>query len=70
MSIDENEKAGAKNEKWLARRPKPSNALIARALDILDRPTGQPPEESDRIPDGYVRRRKSAAKRAASRLKN
>lgn len=54
-----------KDAEWLARRPKPSGALIAKALEILDRPTGHAPEESDEIPTRYLSlRRKVAAKRA------
>ncbi len=49
------------HEEWLARRPKVSEAMRARALEILERPSGQPPEPFDRIPGGYrpVRRRRA-----------
>ena len=55
---------------WLAHRPKSTNALIRRALDILDRPTTNRLEEFDKIPEGYVpRRRRLTAKRIAERRK-
>jgi hypothetical protein len=54
----------------LAHRPKASAGLIAKALDILDRPGGHAPEDFDKIPDGYVSvRRKYAGKRAPDRRK-
>ncbi len=63
--------AHLQHEEWLAHRPKASAALIAKALDILDRPSGHAPEDFDRIPDGYVSvRRKSAGKRTLDRRKN
>lgn len=63
--------AHLQHEEWLAHRPKASAALIAKALDILDRPSGHAPEEFDRIPDGYVSvRRKSAGKRILDRRKS
>jgi hypothetical protein len=56
--------AHLQHEEWLAHRPKASAALIARALDTLDRPSGHPPDDFDRIPHGYVPvRRRSAGKR-------
>jgi hypothetical protein len=63
--------AHLQHEEWLAQRPKASAALIAKALDILDRPSGHPPDDFDRIPDGYGSvRRKSAGKRALDRRKS
>jgi hypothetical protein len=60
--------AHLQHEEWLAHRPNASAALIAKALDILDRPSGNPPDDFDKIPDGYVSvRRKSAGKRALDR---
>lgn len=57
--------AHLQHEEWLTHRPKASAALIAKALDILDRPTGQTPEESDRLPKGYNSiRRKYARNRS------
>ena len=50
-------------QEWLALRPKANPALIAKALDILDRPTVHGPEEENRLPKGYVSvRRKYAGK--------
>lgn len=46
--------AHLQHEEWLARRPKATAALIARALDVLDRPSKYPPDESDKLPAGYV----------------
>jgi len=45
--------AHLQHEEWLAHRPKPNSALIAKALDILDRPSSHAPEDFDKIPDGY-----------------
>jgi hypothetical protein len=58
--------AHLQHEEWLAQRPKSNPALIAKALDILDRPSSHATEDFDKIPDGYVVRRKSASKRATS----
>jgi len=53
---------------WLAQRPKATHTLITKALEILDRPTDQPPEEFDKIPTNYASvRRKLPAKRAVGR---
>jgi hypothetical protein len=41
------------HEAWLAAREKPSASRIARALAILDQPTGIPPEPWDELPEGY-----------------
>lgn len=58
--------AHLQHEEWLARRPKATDALIANALDILDRPASPPTDEFDKIPGGYASvRRKLAPKRAA-----
>jgi hypothetical protein len=54
----------------LAHRPKATDALIAKALDILDRPSGHASEDFDKIPNGYVSvRRKYAGKRTTERRK-
>ncbi len=42
------------HQEWLERRPKATDALIAKAFDILDRPTGHAPEGSDQLPKGYI----------------
>ena len=42
------------HDEWLASRPKPTAARIARALAILDRPTQHAPNPGDELPDGYV----------------
>ena len=57
--------AHLQHEEWLARRPKASEALIAKALEILDRPTGNEVPESDRIPSGYRSARRSSSPRKA-----
>ena len=63
--------AHLQHEEWLARRPKAGVALIAEALDILGRPTGQAPEDFDKIPNGYVSvRRKYAGRKASDHRKN
>jgi hypothetical protein len=62
--------AHLQHEEWVALRPKASAALIAKALDILDRPNGHAPEDSDKIPVGYVSvRSKYAGKKASARRK-
>jgi len=62
--------AHLQHEEWLARRPKISDALVTRALDILDRPKGRPPEDFDRIPAGYrLARRRFGPKRTIARRK-
>jgi hypothetical protein len=57
--------AHLQHEEWLARRPKATDALIAKALDILDRPTGQAPEEGDRLPKSYASLAEKRAKKSA-----
>jgi hypothetical protein len=57
--------AQLQQEEWLARRPKASSGSIAKALQILDRPTSHAPEELDKLPKGYVSaRRKCSGKKA------
>jgi hypothetical protein len=53
--------AHLQHEDWLARRPKATQASIAKALEILDRPTRHAPEEADKLPKGYVSVRRKAA---------
>lgn len=56
--------AHLEHEEWVARRPKATNEAIAKALQILDRPTPHPVEEQDRLPKGYASvRQKYAGKR-------
>lgn len=38
---------------WVARRPKASPQRIKRALQMLDRETGNSPVEGDELPEGY-----------------
>jgi hypothetical protein len=57
--------AHLQHEEWLARRPKASSDSIAKALQLLDRPTRHAPEEIDKLPKGYVSiRREYSGKRA------
>ena len=42
------------HEEWLASRPKPTAARIARALAILDHSSQNAPDPGDELPDGYV----------------
>jgi hypothetical protein len=52
--------AHLQHEEWLLHRPKATNALITRALDILDRPTANLTADFDQLPEGYASvRRKS-----------
>jgi hypothetical protein len=63
--------AHLQHEEWLAHRPKASAGLIAKALDVIDRPNGHAPEDFDKIPNGYVSvRRKYASKKAPDRRKS
>jgi hypothetical protein len=58
--------AHLQHDEWLARRRKATRASIAKALEILDRPTNHAPEADDELPKGYVSiRRKYGAKKAA-----
>ena len=54
------------HDEWLARRPKVTRALTARALDILDRPTGNSVEESDKVPSGYRSPLRASSSRTAT----
>ena len=58
--------AHLQHEEWLAHRPKASSDSIAKALDILDRPTRYAPEKDDQLPKGYVSIRRKFAGRKAS----
>lgn len=63
--------AHLQHQEWLASRPKATDTLVARAMDVLDRPTTNPPEEFDKIPEGYASRRpKSSAKKVTSRRRS
>jgi uncharacterized protein (DUF1778 family) len=59
--------AHLQHEEWLARRAKVTDASIAKAIEILDRPTKRNPEAGDDLPQGYVsvRRRYSHNSRRA-----
>jgi hypothetical protein len=59
--------AHLQHEEWLARRPKVSDAMTARAMSILGRDTGRPTEEFDRIPAGYRAVRTTYAGRSTPR---
>jgi HicB family len=54
--------AHLQHEEWLARRPKASPASIAKALEILDRPTPYAPEAEDKLPKNYPSTRSAARK--------
>ena len=53
------------HEAWLISRPKPSRTTIARALAILDRPTGNAPDAGDELPKNYESVRGSRAYKRA-----
>jgi hypothetical protein len=64
MSERKKKASHIQHEDWLARRPKATSGSIAKALEILDRPTRHSPEEVDKLPKGYVSvRRKDASER-------
>ena len=57
--------AHLQHDEWVANRPKATDAQIAKALEILDRPTGHAPGTDDQLPKGYVSvRRKFARKKS------
>jgi hypothetical protein len=58
--------AHLQHDEWLARRPKATDALLSRALNILDRPTANEPEEADRIPAAYRSHRPKQTAKARS----
>jgi hypothetical protein len=45
--------AHLQHEEWLVSKPKPTAAVIARALAVLDQPTENAPEPGDELPEGY-----------------
>jgi len=47
-------KSRLQHERWVASCPKPDAARTARALAILDRDNGNPPDPGDELPEGYV----------------
>jgi hypothetical protein len=60
--------AHLQHEEWLARRPKPSKAMTARALRVLSRPTSHRTDSLDGIPAGYKPLpRRDAARKTRSR---
>jgi hypothetical protein len=59
--------AHLQHDEWLARRSRATGSSIGDALEILGRPTRQAPEESDKLPKGYISiRRRNAGKRAGA----
>ena len=46
--------AHLQHEEWLARRTRVTDASIAKAIEILDRPSKHNPEAGDELPQGYV----------------
>jgi len=60
--------AHLQHEEWLTTRPKAKQALIAKALDALERKTTNPPDEFDKIPDEYAGRRRNSGTQSPPRL--
>jgi hypothetical protein len=58
--------AHLQHEQWVARRSKPTTERISRALKILDRPTHNPPEPGDELPEGYRSIRETGAYKKAA----
>jgi hypothetical protein len=51
---------------WIEARPKPTRVGIARALAVLDRPTGNAADACDELPENYeIIRSTRAYQRAA-----
>src|ERR1700691_2729918 len=46
--------AHLQHEEWQGHRQNATSKSIARALQILTRPTRQAPQENDRLPKGYL----------------
>ena len=46
--------AHLQHEEWLASRPRLTDALLEKAVHILDRSAKRSPEPGDELPDGYV----------------
>ena len=45
--------AHAEYNEWLGSRSKPTAESLARALEVLNRATGNVPEPGDELPEGY-----------------
>ena len=45
--------ARLQQDEWVESRSKPTRERIARALKMLDRPTGNAPQPGDSLPSGY-----------------
>jgi hypothetical protein len=56
--------AHMEHDQWLAKRPKATQALTARALAVLNKPTSKAAEDGDQIPTTYSRRRKTVGSRS------
>jgi hypothetical protein len=61
--------AHLEHDEWLARRPEPTPARIARALEILDRPSTVAPLPGDHLPDGYRSVRRTRVYQAQRKAK-
>jgi hypothetical protein len=57
--------AHLEHEAWLRRRGKSTPESRAKALAILDRPTGNPPEPGDELPKGYNSIRRKSRRRVS-----
>jgi hypothetical protein len=53
--------AHLQHEEWVSRRPKATRSSIAKALQILDRPTQRVPEVADKLPKEYASIRRKVA---------
>ena len=58
--------AHLQHEEWLADRPKATETLRNKALQLLGQNATRRPEKSDQIPAGYVKRRRKRKTVAAS----
>lgn len=54
------------HEEWLERRSRISQDSIAKALQILDRPSKRRPEPDDELPEGYVSVRRKQLRQVRS----
>jgi len=54
------------HEEWVASRPKPTAARIARGLAVLDQPIHHAPDPGDELPKGYISIRNSREYKKAS----
>jgi hypothetical protein len=61
--------AHLQHEEWLEKRPQPTAARIARAIEVLDRPTQNLTASGDELPREYLTIRGTAEYKQAAHAK-